>query len=67
MSFNELSDKIVAETDQNPKTPTPRPTEDFEICKACATLMPLNGRCPLCNLTREENDKTKWDKFKRDD
>lgn len=67
MGFRELSDNIVATTSENPVTPAPKPIVDFEMCKACGTLMFLNGRCPLCNLTRGENDKIKWDKFKRDE
>lgn len=65
MSYRELSDKVTAETEQNPKTPAPKPTEDYEYCKSCGTMMPLNGNCPLCGVSRLDVDKTMWDKFKR--
>ena len=63
-NYRELSDQAVTSMPEA-KTPEPRPTEDYEMCKSCMNLMPLHGRCPFCGLSREDIDKTMWDKFKR--
>ena len=64
-NYRELSDKVVDEAEQNPSTPTPKPQVEYEICKSCGTLMPLNGNCPLCSLTRKNIDEDMFSKYKR--
>ncbi len=55
-NYRELSDKVVAETNENPQTPEPKPQIEYVVCKGDGTLYPINESCPLCGLKNSQYD-----------
>jgi hypothetical protein len=64
MSIRDTDEIVQNAKDPEKKTGEPeRNTEDHEVCKCCGELIPLNGRCPTCGMTREDVDKNWFKKF----